>query len=339
MHCNIDRLAAVSARHGFRDADLMHDTNGTRKQSHSLLNLLRPGSAVIMLVLSCVATSLQAQDRTESGYTLNWTGVLHLEPGTINNGKWQLAGHSIPVYEADAKDAVDLWKKEYKAFGADFSGSKPTKALHVLVPALSTAPILVLAHATDGAKHGPAKLTLAFCANDSTLLEIAGKNVEQVMHDLAVRLNRAVIQPQVDEQQKLMDKYADKLEGAQKDQAQAEKKAANANEDLEDAKRDKSRVGDKQAEQQQEVVKLQKRYNKSGDADDLRRLTKAQAELADLQERMSRELKDEQRAQKDANKRQDDVPDAEKDQIEYQKAKEKATSELEALKRKLEAVR
>ena len=54
---------------------------------------------------------------------------------------------------------------------------------------------------------------------------------------------------------------------------------------------------------------------------------------------MSRELKDEQRAQKDANKRQDDVPDAEKDQIEYQKAKEKAISELEALKRKLEAVR
>ena len=305
---------------------------------HSLIHFRRPAVLGLSIVFLCLMTSVPAQDRTESGYTLNWTGELRVEPGTISNGKWSLAGHSIPVYEADGKDALDLWKKEYKPYGADFSGSKPTKALHVLVPALSSAPILVLAHATDGAKRGPARLTLAFCANDSTPLETTG-DVEQVMHELAVRLNRAVIQPQVDEQQKVVDRYADKLAGAQKDQAQAERKAANANDDLEDAKRDKSKVGDKQAEQQQEVVKLQKRYNKSGDADDLRRLTKAQAELADLQERMSRELKDEQRAQKDANKRQDDVPDAEKDQIEYQKAKEKAISELEALKRKLEAVR
>ena len=32
------------------------------------------------------------------------------------------------MYEADGKDALDLWKKEYKPYGADFSGSKPTKA-------------------------------------------------------------------------------------------------------------------------------------------------------------------------------------------------------------------
>lgn len=269
---------------------------------------------------------------------MNWSGDLRVEPNTITNGKWSVNGHTITIHEADAKTALDLWKQEYKAQGATIAGSNPAKATNVSISGISSTPLLVLASVTGGSTKGDARLTLAYCTNDSTNVD-ASVNVESLTHDLAVKLNRAVVQRQIDEQQELVDKYTGKVEDAQKDQAKAQKKAASASDDLEDAKKQKSKLSAKQADLNKDILEYQARYNKTQDAKDLKKLTKAQEDLVDVQKDMSKEMKNEANAQEDVNSRQGDVPDAQKDQNAYQTKKEKVATELEALKRKLEAVR
>ena len=290
------------------------------------------------LLCLLIASGAIAQERTESGYLMNWSGDLRVEPGTITNGRWSLNGHTITIHEADAKTALDLWKQEYKAQGATIAGSNPAKATNVSIAGISSTPLLVLATVTTGSTKGDARLTLAYCASDSTNVD-GTVNVESLMHDLAVKLNRAVVQRQIDEQQEVVDRYVGKVEDAQRDQAKAQKRAADANDDLEKAKKEKSKLSARQAEIQSDIQKYQERYNRTQSPADLKKLTKAQQDLVDVQKDMSKQMKKEADAQKDANAQQGDLPDAQEDQNKYQSAKEKATIELEALKRKLEAVR
>ena len=292
------------------------------------------------LALSAVLLihTAQAQEETASGYRMNWTGDLSVEKAEVKNGKWTLSGHGIRVYEASAKLVMDLWAKEMKAQGASVSGSGPAKVVNASVPGVGPGAIMLFAKSSQGAKGHPAKLIVAFCSNDSTVLEDQG-GVEKVMHDWAVTLNRAVVQAQIDAQQKEVDGHADKLSDAQRDEAKANKRSGNASDDLARSKRKKSKLSSAQADLESDRMKAEERYNRTRDPKDLERYTKIQRKLVKVQKDMSRERKKEAKAQKDLNKKANAAPDSRMEQNEHQENKGKATTELEALKRKLEAIR
>ena len=285
-----------------------------------------------------VTVAIHAQEKTTSGYLLNWTGSVSPVPGEVTNGKFKLPGLTIQIAEADAGTVTSLFKTEMTGRCAKYVSGTPIKCIDATIPEVSTAPHLLIAQAASGKKGSPATLTIAFATNDSTTLVDQGK-AEAFVQSLAVRMNRAVVQVQIDEQQKVLNKYTGKVEGAQKDQAKAQKKGASATDDLESIKKEKAKLAEKQVDLQSDVQKYQARYNLTQKEDDLKKLTKAQEQLLKVQKDMSKQLKKEGQIQKDINAQAADVPKAQKEQLEQQTNKDQANTEMEALKRKFEAIR
>ena len=294
-----------------------------------------PFRALALAALLSTATApLLAQDRSASGHLLNWTNTIAVEQDTVVNKTHKLPAHAFMVHEAEPGAALNALKAAHAGQNAKFSGSDPVSGL-VTVTGLGEAPIFLIASAAKDKKAGGARRRVAYATNDSTALE-GGRDAA---HALAVQLNRAIVQQQIDAQQKIVDKAGSKLESAQSDQAKAQKKASSAASDLEKAKKEKSKLADKQAQLQKEQQRAQERYNTSQAPKDLEKLTKVQAQLVKVHQDLAKQLKKEADAQKTANKRQDEIPDAQKAQQGHQVTKEQAVSELEALKRKLEAIR
>ncbi len=285
-----------------------------------------------------VAFTVHAQDKTASGYLLNWTGSVNPVPGEVTNGKFKVPGLTIQIAEADAGTVTTLFKTEMTGRCAKYVSGTPIKCIDATIAEVSLKPLLMLAQAVTGKKGAPATLTIAFAANDSTPLADQGK-AEAFAQSLAVRMNRAVVQAQINEQQKALDKHTGKVEGAQKDQAKAHKKGANATQDLESIKKDKGKLAEKQVDLQSDVQKYQARYNLTQNADDLKKMTKAQEQLLKVQKDMSKLLKKEGQIQKDINAQAEGVPEAEQEKIEHQTNKDQANTEMEALRRKFEAIR
>ncbi|MCC7501510.1 MAG: hypothetical protein IT229_03210 [Flavobacteriales bacterium] len=285
-----------------------------------------------------VTMTLLAQEKTSSGYLLNWTGSVSPVPGDVTNGKYKLPGLTIQIAEADAGTVTSLFKTEMTGRCLKYVSGDPIKCIDAAIPEVSAEKHLVFAKAMSGKKGSPATLTIAFATNDSTAMTDQGK-AEAFVQSLAVRMNRAVVQVQIDEQKKVLDKYTGKVEGAQKDQAKAQKKGASATDDLESIKKDKAKLAEKQVDLQSDVQKYQARYNLTQKEEDLKKMTKAQEQLLKVQKDMSKLLKKEGQVQKDINSQAAGVPKAQQEQIEQQTSKDMANTEMEALKRKFEAIR
>lgn len=277
------------------------------------------------------------QEKSSTGYELNWTKPVKVERDSMLNGKHKLPAFAFEVFESDAKMAVDEWVAAYEEQGGKVTGTDPYKSTAVKVDGLS-GEVIVMAKVARNRKDGLARVLVALAANDSTAAPDEAKG-EKAVYDLAVRMNKGVVQKQLDEQQKLVDDLTRDLESAQQDQAKAHSKSADANDDLEDAKRKKARLSSKQSDLQADQAKYEARYAKSNDPKDLKKLTKARNDLVKVHRDMAKQMKREADAQKKANKRHADIPDAVEDQQELQAKKEKAVSDLEALKRKKEAVK
>lgn len=289
----------------------------------------------MIAALVCAAPLLAcAQDRSSSGHLLNWTTPITVEPDSLRHNAHNLPAHAFVVHEADPATAMNALRTAYAAQGTKFSGSDPMSGL-VTVSGMGEGPVLLLASAAKDKKAGGARMRVVYAANDSTALE-GGRDAA---HALAVQLNRAIVDQQIAAQQKIVDKAGSKLESAQSEQVKAQKKASKAAGDLEKVKREKSKLADKQAKLQKEQQRLQERYNTSQATKDLEKLTKVQGQIVKVQQDLAKQMKKEADAQKTANKRQDEIPGTQKHQQEHQVTKEQAVSELEALKRKLEAIR
>lgn len=291
-------------------------------------------SLTIACLFPTLGTALHAQDKSASGHLLNWTNTIVVETDSLVNGRYKLPAHTFTVWEADPGTALNALKAAYAEQGAKFSGSSPLRGM-ATVAGMGEAPVLLLATTAKDKKAGGARMQVAFAANDSTALPGGG----EAAHALAVQVNRAIVQQQIDAQQKIVDKHHGRLEGAQKDQAKAQEKAGKAAEDLEKAKKEKSRLTDKHTQLQKEELKLKERYNATQEAKDLEKLTKMHNKLVKVQEDLAKQIRKEADAQESHNKRQGAIPEAQEAQQGHQVSKEQAVSELEALKRKLEAVR
>jgi hypothetical protein len=159
------------------------------------------------------------------------------------------------------------------------------------------------------------------------------------VHDMSVAVNRAVVQAQVDEQEKVLRKTNGRLAGSQRDRKKADKQAANASSDLRKIQDRQAKLLRKQTMLKQDAEKLQKQLNGSDDAHTLEKMAKAHQKLADVEKEMLREQEQAVAAASHADNSKDEVPDARADEQGEEQKKEHASSELEALKSKLASIR
>lgn len=274
---------------------------------------------------------------TKDGTALAWNHELVVVPGTITVNEVAHPAHTISVFETDEKTLLDLWKTDYTPIAAAVT-SRPWKATDVRLPQLAEAPLLVYAETSTDKKAKLVKLTLAFMQNDSTPLADNGEQ-EKVMRDLAVRLNKAVVQSQIDRYQADLDKVADKLGDSQSDVAKAQKNAGKAGDDLEKAKAKRAKLERESARLQGDIAGLEKRFGMSNDPKDLKKLTKAREQLARNEREQAKLMKQESKAQGAINKHQGSLEKHDERASEHAESKEDLQRIIAELKRKLDSIR
>ncbi len=281
-------------------------------------------------------TSLTAQT-TKDGTRLEWRNDLTVIPNTISVNKVEYPAHTISIFEAEAGTAIDLWKADYTPISTGFTG-KPLRATNVRLPQLSEQPIVVIAEASTEKKAGLSKLTLAFMANDSTPLADNGQQTG-VVRDLAVKLNKAVVQAQIDRYQKDLDKVSEKHGSSQADVTKAQSKVTKTNSDLEKVKSKRSRIEQNNAKLHGEIAGLEKKFALSNDPKDLKKLTKARGNLAKNESDQAKLMTQEAKLQGTANKHQSTVESHTAKAGDHAESKEDLMKIVSELKRKQDQIR
>lgn len=280
----------------------------------------------------CASSTLQAQDATKEGYALSWNNTIAAVPDTLVNGKYKLAAYSITVFESDGGEALDLWKTEMKTQSKDISGSKPMKAMGAMAPSLSSAPIMVLAEGNSDKKAKQGILKIAYAMNDSVALAHS-EPARRYAYDLAVKLNKAVVQKQLDSYSKTLDKSTSKLESAQKDVLKNDKNLSKANKALAKATTAISKYQANNADYSGRIAGLERKFATTNDPKDLKSLTKMRQKLAASENKMASEMRSQAKAQDAVAKYQGNAPSeakAAQERVETQQANEKVINALKA---------
>jgi chromosome segregation ATPase len=269
---------------------------------------------------------------------LSWNNTITVVPDTLVNGTHKLSAYSITVFESDGGEALDLWKALMKTRSREVTGSKPTKAIGAVMDQVSDVPVLVLAESSTDKKAGIGRLKLAFAENDSTPVAQA-ESARAQAHALAVELNKAKVQGQIDVYAKLLEKASDKAESAKADVAKNDKALAKANSSLAKAKKEVSKIQADNAKLHGEITGLEKKFAVTNNPKDLQKLTKARSKLAKGESSLAKAMKNESKAQDTVNKYQGKAPDRAQAHAEHLGTKQELEAIKAKLERKLEAIR
>ena len=234
-----------------------------------------------LLVLAAFAwsTSPVVAQLTKDGTSLSWNKELVVVSGKIMVQKREFPAHTISIFETDASTVLDLWRSDLTAISTTITGSKPAKAVGVRIPKISVEPVTVFGGSSTEKKANLARITLAFAVNDSTPLVDAGEQ-EKWMHDLSVRLNKAVVQTQIDRYQKELDKVADKLGSTEGAVMKSEQSVSKSNSDLENLRAKRGKLETDRTALQRDVDKHEASYARTSNAKDLQKLTSARSKLS-----------------------------------------------------------
>lgn len=299
---------------------------------------MKPTHSIAIGAFALLAPLLTIQAQTtKDGTRLEWRNELTVVPNTIKVNKVEHPGHTISIFEADASTALDLWKADYTPISTGITG-KPLRALNVRLPEVSEQPIVVFAAASTEKKAGLAKLTLAFMENDSTPLADNGAQAAAA-RELAVRLNKAVVQRQIDRYQKELDKVSEKHGGSQADVAKAQSKVTKANNALEKAKAKRAKIEQNNARLHGEIAGLERKFALSNDPKDLKKLTKVRSKLAKNESGQAKLMAQEAKLQGTANKHQSSAQSHSSKADSHAESKEGLTRIVSELKRKQDNIR
>lgn len=297
----------------------------------------RPKALLSFIALLASATVMQAQDRTKDGEALSWNHELTVVPGTIPTGTTEYPAHIITVFETDANTALDLLKAEYVPLSVSIEG-KPLMVRGAKLPGISDQPVNILLTSTTDKKANLARLSLAFMINDSTSLPDNGEQ-SRTARDLAVRLNKAVVQKQIDSYQKQLEKAGKKLGDTEEDVARSKDKLSKSNSGLQKAMSKRIRTEKESAALHDDISGLERTFALSNEPKDLKKLTKAREKLAKSEKAQAKLMQLEDKYQDSINKSQGSVDSDNKEADVRTKGKEDVQRIITELKLKLDNIR
>lgn len=294
-------------------------------------------TSILLSASLFLATSLNAQ-KTRDGYALKWGNSITVARDSLQNGRYMVPAYTIMVYESDGTATLDHWRAAVKPTSRSISGSKPAKATGVDQPTLCPTPMMILAGGSSDKRTGAGRLTMAFLKNDSTAIDDA-QAAEKAARDMAVRLNKAVVQAQVAQAEKNLQKVTGKVEDARATTADLDKKSARTKRDLEKLKSRQVKVQEQNARTSGEIASLEKKLLLANDPKDIAMLEKLRARLTTGGTELARLLKTEAGYMDDLNRIEREKPDAARQEADRTKAREQVVEEVEQLKRKLDNIR
>lgn len=306
----------------------------THEKNHFGMRHFRTLFALPLTLIT--TTAAHAQNTLKDGTALRWEKEIAVSTDSLRNDSVTVPALSVPVYEATASQVSDLLKTAMP--GAAFK--KQGQLLKATgVPFASTGtPMDILANVAQDKKQGLSTLSLAFLApGTSTPVENAA--LQPAVRDLGVKLNKAVVQQQVDDWKKKLDKADSKTESAAKSQDKAQGKLNKAQSQLEKSAKEKSKLQNEHAILQKQIDLENQKWTLSQDPKDLKKLTKARSKITKNEAKMAKVMDAEAKAQKDLTKSSSSLPDAQKEKEAKAAAQAEVQRTVDSLQRKLKNIR
>lgn len=282
------------------------------------------------------STATFAQNTLKDGTSLLWDKEITVTADSLRNDSVTVPAFTIPVYESSASQVTGLlktiipgasFKKQgdlLKAAGASFGNTG--------------SPMDMLAKVVQDKKQGLSTLTLAFLQpGTSTAVENAA--LQPAVREAGVALNKAVVQAQVDEWKKKLDKADSKTAGAAKDQDKAQGKLNKAQAQLEKTTKEKSKLQGEHAILQKQIDLDNQKWTLSQDPKDLKRLTKSRAKITKNESKMAKVMTAEAKAQADISKYSSSLPEAQKAKEAKAAVQADVQRTVDSLQRKWEDIR
>lgn len=273
----------------------------------------------------------------KDGTSLTWDKEIKVVPATIQNGDELQAALSVDVFEAKASQVWDLLKTELPTAIFKKEG-QVMKASNVTFSAAMGSPVDIVAKAEDVKKMNMSTLTMAFLAPGTNTV-VEDEALSPAMRELAVKLNKAVVQQQINEWAKKLDKADSKTESATKAADKAQARVNKAQAALTKIAKEKSKLQSEHAILQKEIDLNNQKWTVSQDAKDFKRLTKSRAKITKNESKMAKVMDKEAKAQKELSKSSANLPDAQKTQEQKAATQAEVQRTVDALQRKLENIR
>lgn len=298
---------------------------------HSASNLIS-----ITLALA-TGSSLFAQNILKDGTSLTWDKEITVAQGQLKTDSLSLSSLSVPVYEAKAGQVWTLLKAALP--GADFrkQGAVMKAANVAFSPAMGST-VDVLGTVVENKKPVFSTLSLAFL-QPGTNVPVEPAALEPAMRELGVKLNKAVVQGQLDEWTKKLGKADSKTESAAKSQDKAQGRLNKAQAKLEKITKEKSKLQNEHAVMQKEIDLYNQKWTLSQNPKDFKKLTKSRAKITKNEGRMAKAMDAEAKAQRELSKSSSALPDAQKAKDQKASAQAEVQRTVDALQRKLDSIR
>lgn len=285
------------------------------------------------LVLALGST---AQNTLKDGTALVWDKEINVTATTIKSDTVTVPAFSVPVYEATASQVNDLLKTVLPGAAFKKHGNVMKATGVTFTPAAAT-PVDLLATVTQNKKQGFSTLSLAFL-NSGTATPVDNPALQSAVRDIGVRLNKAVVQQQLDKWNKQLGKADSKSASAAKSHAKAKSNLAKVQSEVDKYAKEKSKLQDQQAIMQKEVELCDQKWKLSQDPKDLKKLNEARSSITKNGEQLAKVIEKETKAQKDLSKSSADMPDSQQEKDEKSAVQTDVQHTVDALKQKLESI-
>ena len=230
-----------------------------------------------------------------------WEEKLYVDTGFVSfNGVLNYA-YTISVFELDKTGFLaNLWKKEIKEKGGKIKTSKGVaSADKVSFPEIHAEYLDVLAMFEVDKDNDIVKMSVAFMKNKEAIGPESDQEAHlkamKVMYDLAVRMNRAVVNEQVVGQEKELAKLEKDLENLKKENKKLHESIEKNKKNLTKAGKDQNNVENDLKKSRKELTDYEKELGASANDKQLKELSKMRNNLERMEKKIGNLINDQKK--------------------------------------------
>lgn len=291
----------------------------------------------LICAAAALSASLHAQDKLKDGTSLTWDQTVGVGQDQLMNDTVMVPARTVPVYEASDSQVEKLLEQVIPGSSFKKQG-KLLRASDVMMPSASASPVQLLASIDRDKKANMSTLKLAFLQGGAPLVA-NDASLNEAVRDLGVKLNKAVVQEQIDDWKKQLDKAGNKAESATKASDKTQGRLNKSQAKVAKASKKKGQLQSEHAILQKEIDLQNAKWMLSQSPKDLKKLTKAREKITKNESKMADAMEDEADAQKDLAKYTDALPDAQKTEEAKAATQAEIQRTVDALQRKKENIR
>lgn len=293
----------------------------------------------LLFLIPAILFSLPSfgQEKKQAAY-IGWDHELSVESGEILFDDRSHYAYSIEIFNTRNNFVQRLWRDQLKnscdkirrnvAYGARLAIHDDPLDMHTAYE--------------EDKRTGLVTMSAAFLHNGEAINPDddpeAHRKAEEMMYEMAVSMNKAVVNDQIEEANKELEKLHKDLEKLRRDNGKLHETILKNQKDLEKAQKDEKSLKRDVKNQEKDIEQFERKTGEERSTNDLKKLAKMQKELTRLQDKLNRVKSDQIKYGRNIRDAEREIPINEREQVAKEKeiaAQEEKLNQLRAMYREI----